>query len=59
MEEVKTEEAVVKPQIKICVAGRQHIKYGDEILTTIEESSKARGTGIALKNFNRYQFLIK
>ena len=50
MEEVKTEEAAVKPQVKICVAGKQHIKYVDEILTTIEESSKARGTGIARRS---------
>ena len=37
MEEVKTEEAVVKPQVKICVAGKQHVRFVDEILTTIEE----------------------
>ena len=38
------------PQIRIYVAGKQHIHYVEEILTTIEESSKARGTGIARRS---------
>lgn len=50
MEEVKTPEAVQQPPIRIYVAGRQHIHYVEEILTTIEESSKARGTGIARRS---------
>ena len=50
MEEVKTAEAAPTPQIRIYVAGRQHIRYVEEILTTIEESSKARGTGIARRS---------
>lgn len=50
MEEVITDEAAVKPLVKICVAGKQHVRYVDEILTTIEESSKARGTGIARRS---------
>jgi len=36
-----------QPQIRIYIAGRQHIPYVNEILDVIEESSKARGTGIA------------
>ena len=50
MEEVKTVEAASTPQVRIYVAGRQHIRYVEEILTTIEESSKARGTGIARRS---------
>lgn len=51
MEDVKTPEAVAeKPQIRIYVAGKQHIHFVEEILTTIEESSKARGTGIARRS---------
>jgi GNAT superfamily N-acetyltransferase len=50
MEEVKTVEAAPTPQVRIYVAGRQHIRYVEEILTTIEESSKARGTGIARRS---------
>lgn len=38
------------PVIKICIAGKQHIPYVEEILKTIEESSKARGTGIARRS---------
>lgn len=50
MESVKTPEAAEQPQIRIYVAGKQHISYVEEILTTIEESSKARGTGIARRS---------
>ncbi len=50
MEEVKADEASSKPQVRIYVAGKQHIHYVEEILTTIEESSKARGTGIARRS---------
>jgi hypothetical protein len=50
MEEVKTAEAAPTPQVRIYVAGRQHIRYVEKILTTIEESSKARGTGIARRS---------
>lgn len=50
MEEVKTAEAASTPQVRIYVAGRQHVRYVEEILTTIEESSKARGTGIARRS---------
>ncbi len=38
------------PEIKIHIANKQHISYVEEILTTIEESSKARGTGIARRS---------
>lgn len=50
MEDVKTPEVAQKPLIRIYVANRQHIHYVEEILTTIEESSKARGTGIARRS---------
>ena len=36
--------------IKIMVANESHFKYIDEILFTIEESSKDRGTGIAKRS---------
>lgn len=47
MEENKTPE---QPQIRIYIAGKQHISYVEEILDVIEESSKARGTGIARRS---------
>lgn len=50
MEDVKTPEVAEQPQIRIYVAGRQHIHFVEEILSTIEESSKARGTGIARRS---------
>ena len=50
MEDVKVPEAAEQPQIRIYVAGKQHIHLVEEILTTIEESSKARGTGIARRS---------
>ena len=33
--------------IKIEVASQEHVKYVDEILKTIEDATKVRGTGIA------------
>lgn len=39
-----------QPQIRIYIAGKQHIHYVTEILDVIEESSKARGTGIARRS---------
>lgn len=50
MEEIKTPETAQQPVIRIYVAGKQHIKYVKEILDVIEESSKARGTGIARRS---------
>lgn len=50
MEEIKAPEAAQQPQIRIYVAGKQHIKYVEEILDVIEISSKARGTGIARRS---------
>ena len=47
MEETKSSE---QPQIRIYIAGKQHISYVEEILDVIEESSKARGTGIARRS---------
>lgn len=37
-------------EIKITVAGEEHLKYIDTILKTIETSSKSRGTGIAKRS---------
>lgn len=37
-------------EIKIHIANKQHVSYVEEILKTIEESSKARGTGIARRS---------
>lgn len=37
-------------EIKITVAGEEHLKYIDTILKTIETSSKDRGTGIAKRS---------
>lgn len=34
-------------EVRIEVAGEQHLKYIDEILDTIEKAAKVRGTGIA------------
>ncbi|MCQ2135200.1 MAG: GNAT family N-acetyltransferase [Bacteroidales bacterium] len=34
-------------EVRIEVAGEQHLKYIDEILETIESAAKVRGTGIA------------
>lgn len=48
MEENITSEE--KPLIRIYIAGKQHIHYVQEILDVIEESSKARGTGIARRS---------
>lgn len=47
-----TECGDTKPEkeIKIYIASKQHVPYVDEILRTIEESSKARGTGIARRS---------
>ena len=48
MEEVSSPEQ--QPLIRIYIAGKQHIHYVEEILDVIEESSKARGTGIARRS---------
>ncbi|MDO4496812.1 MAG: GNAT family N-acetyltransferase [Bacteroidales bacterium] len=49
--ESKVSEVVEEqPQIRIYIAGKQHIQYVEEILDVIEESSKARGTGIARRS---------
>lgn len=39
-----------QPLVRIYIAGKQHIHYVPEILDVIEESSKARGTGIARRS---------
>ncbi len=49
-----SEQAAAAPEtpkdIKIYIANKQHVSYVEEILKTIEESSKARGTGIARRS---------
>lgn len=37
--------------IKVLVAGEEHVKYVDEINDAIDEASKQRGTGIARRTF--------
>lgn len=37
-------------EITVQVAGEQHLKYIDEILKTIADAAKVRGTGIAKRN---------
>jgi GNAT superfamily N-acetyltransferase len=37
--------------IKVVVAGEEHVKYVDEINDAIDEASKQRGTGIARRTF--------
>lgn len=37
--------------IKVEVAGKEHVKYVDEINDAIEEASKQRGTGIARRSY--------
>jgi hypothetical protein len=39
------------PDIKILIAGEEHLKYVDEINDTIEKASKERGTGIARRSY--------
>ena len=46
----KTAEPAV-PEIKVVVAGEEHLKYVDEINDTIEKASKERGTGIARRTY--------
>ncbi len=40
-----------KPQVKVMVAGEEHLRYVDEINDTIERASKERGTGIARRSY--------
>lgn len=40
-----------KPDIKVLIAGEEHLKYVDEINDTIEKASKERGTGIARRSY--------
>lgn len=43
----KKENKEIKAEIKVLVAGEEHLRYVDEINDTIEKASKERGTGIA------------
>ena len=43
----KNEDIQPKPEIKVMVAGEEHLRYVDEINDTIEKASLERGTGIA------------
>ncbi|NDW19239.1 N-acetyltransferase [Dysgonomonas sp. 216] len=40
----------MEDNIKIIIAGEEHIKYVPEILQTIEDAAKVRGTGIAKRS---------
>ncbi|SMO53161.1 hypothetical protein SAMN06265379_102293 [Saccharicrinis carchari] len=40
----------MKYNFNICIAGESHLKYVDEILETIAEAAKVRGTGIAKRS---------
>jgi hypothetical protein len=40
-----------KPEIKVLIAGEEHLRYVDEINDTIERASKERGTGIARRTY--------
>ncbi len=39
-------------KIKVIVAGKEHVRYVDQINDTIEEASKQRGTGIARRSYD-------
>jgi GNAT superfamily N-acetyltransferase len=41
-----------KPDIKVLVAGEEHLRYVDEINDTIEKASRERGTGIARRTYD-------
>jgi len=43
----KEEDKEIKPDLKVMIAGEEHLRYVDEINDTIEKASKERGTGIA------------
>lgn len=38
------------PNIEVVVAGEEHVRYVDEILDTINQAAKVRGTGIAKRS---------
>jgi len=40
-----------KPEIKVLIAGEEHLRFVDEINDTIERASKERGTGIARRSY--------
>lgn len=48
----RKEDTEVKPEIKVLVAGEEHLRYVDEINDTIEKASKERGTGIARRTYD-------
>ena len=45
--------------VEIYIATSAYAKYAQEVCDLIYESAQARGTGIALKNDNKYPFLIR
>jgi len=47
----RKEDNLSKPQVKVMVAGEEHLRYVDEINDTIEKASKERGTGIARRTY--------
>lgn len=46
----KKETVEAKPEIKVMIAGDQHLEYVDQINDTIEKASLERGTGIARRS---------
>ncbi len=46
----KLSEQSLESQFTVTVAGEEHLAFAEEICTTIEESAKARGTGIAKRS---------
>jgi hypothetical protein len=45
--------------LKVLVSSAEHVQYAENVCLLIAESAKARGTGIALKNIGKFQFLIR
>lgn len=42
----------LKPDVKVLIAGEEHLRYVDEINNTIEKASQERGTGIAQRTYD-------
>jgi hypothetical protein len=55
----KKEDKENKLEIKVLIAGEEHLRYVDEINDTIEKASKERGTGIARRTYEYIASKIK
>ena len=44
--------------MQIVIANKSHSIYAETICKTIEEASKVRGTGIALKNIENFKSIL-